>query len=35
MAKALLGKREGDWVTVKRPAGEADFCILKICYTPP
>jgi transcription elongation factor GreB len=33
MARALLGKQEGDWVTVKRPAGEADFCILKIRYT--
>jgi transcription elongation factor GreB len=35
MAKALLGKQEGEWVTVRRPAGEADFCILKISYTQP
>ena len=35
MARALLGKQEGDWVTVKRPVGEADYNILKISYTPP
>ncbi len=32
MARALLGKPEGAWVTVKRPAGPADFEIVKISY---
>jgi transcription elongation factor GreB len=32
MAKALLGKKEGDWVTVRRPKGPADFQIKKISY---
>ena len=32
MAKALLGKQVEEWVTVKRPAGEADFCIIEISY---
>ncbi len=35
MAKALLGKKEGVWVTVKRPAGAADFEIVKIAYQAP
>ncbi len=35
MARALLGKQEGEWVTVKRPAGEADYCIARIRYTLP
>jgi transcription elongation factor GreB len=32
MAKALLGKKEGDWVTVQRPKGPADFLVKKIRY---
>ena len=32
MAKALLGKREGEWVTVRRPKGPADFQVKKIRY---
>jgi transcription elongation factor GreB len=32
VAKALLGKREGDLVTVVRPKGAAEFQILKIRY---
>jgi len=32
MAKALLGKKEGDWVTVRRPKGPADFLVKKISY---
>ena len=32
MAKALLGKKEGDWVTVQRPKGPADFQVKKIRY---
>jgi transcription elongation factor GreB len=32
MAKALLGKKEGDWVTVRRPKGPADFQVKKIRY---
>lgn len=35
MARALLGKKVGDWVTVQRPKGPADFQIKKICYTSP
>ena len=32
MAKALLGKKEGDWITVRRPKGPADFLVKKISY---
>ena len=32
MAKALLGKKEGEWVTVRRPKGPADFLVKKISY---
>jgi transcription elongation factor GreB len=32
VARALLGKKEGDWVTVVRPKGQADFQILKVSY---
>jgi transcription elongation factor GreB len=32
MAKALLGKKEGEWVTVRRPKGPADFQVKKIRY---
>ena len=35
MAKALLGKRQGDWVTVNRPKGLADFQVVEIRYQPP
>ncbi len=30
MGRALLGKREGDSVTVRRPAGEVELTILKV-----
>jgi transcription elongation factor GreB len=32
VAKALLGKREGDWASVIRPKGPADFLIIKVRY---
>ena len=32
MAKALIGKKEGDRVTVRRPKGPADFQVKKIRY---
>ncbi len=35
VAKALLGKRQGDWVTVNRPKGPAEFEIVDIRYQPP
>lgn len=35
VARALLGKRTGDWVTVQRPKGPAEFEIVEIRYTPP
>jgi len=35
VARALLGKREGDFVTVQRPKGPADLEILSIRYEPP
>ena len=34
VAKALLGKRIGDEVTVRRPAGIATFTILEVSYRP-
>ena len=34
MAKSLLGKREGDDVIVKRPAGELEVHILEVSYEP-
>ncbi|RII28709.1 MAG: transcription elongation factor GreB [Geobacter sp.] len=34
MGRALLGKREGDEVTVRRPAGDATFTILEVGYQP-
>jgi transcription elongation factor GreB len=34
MAKALLGKQRGDWVTVRRPKGAVDVQILEIRYQP-
>ena len=33
MAKALLGKKEGDEVTVQRPRGEMDVVITRISYS--
>ncbi len=33
IARALIGKREGDWVEVKTPKGEQEFQIIKIRYT--
>ena len=32
VGKALIGKREGDLVTVRRPKGEVDFTIIAIRY---
>jgi transcription elongation factor GreB len=32
LAKALLGKKQDDEITLKRPAGEKVFLILKISY---
>ncbi len=32
LAKALMGKEEGDEVTVRLPGGEKEFEILDICY---
>ncbi|MBE2250490.1 MAG: transcription elongation factor GreB [Myxococcus sp.] len=32
VARALIGKRQGDSVTVMRPKGEADFTVLTIRY---
>jgi transcription elongation factor GreB len=34
MGRALLGKREGDEVMVRRPAGDATFTILDVSYEP-
>lgn len=34
MAKALIGKQEGDDVVVRRPAGVATFTILDVGYKP-
>lgn len=33
--KALLGKREGDEIVVRRPKGEAEYEILEVCYGDP
>jgi len=35
VAKALMGREEGDRVTVKRPKGSARFEILEVSYTAP
>jgi transcription elongation factor GreB len=32
MAKALLGRREGEEVVVRRPDGTASFVVISICY---
>ncbi len=32
LARQLMGKEEGDEVTVKLPAGEVDYEIVSICY---
>ncbi|AJE03918.1 transcription elongation factor GreB [Geobacter pickeringii] len=34
MGKALLGRREGDEVLVRRPAGEALFTLVEVGYRP-
>lgn len=34
MGKALLGRREGDEIHVRRPAGEAIFTVLEVGYCP-
>ena len=33
LARALLGKREGDAVTVKRPAGTAEFTVVAVRWS--
>src|SRR5512145_1597313 len=35
LGRALLGRREGDSVVVRRPAGRADLTIVEIRWTPP
>lgn len=35
MGKALLGRQEGDDVTVRRPAGVATFTVLEVSYRRP
>lgn len=35
VGKALLGKNEGDEVTVDRPAGRVTWSIVQVSYTPP
>jgi transcription elongation factor GreB len=35
VARALLGKAEGDVVTIRRPKGDADVTIVKIAYREP
>ena len=35
VAKALLGKREGDEVTVRVPKGDATYTVVKIAYREP
>ncbi len=35
VAKALLGKRDGDEVTVRRPKGDISYTITAITYVPP
>ena len=32
LGKALLGKREGDTVRVRRPAGDTDLTLVKLAY---
>ncbi len=32
VGKALLGKREGDWVTVRRPKGEVELRVVAVRY---
>ena len=34
IGRVLLGKREGDEVTVQRPSGPAAYEILRIAYEP-
>jgi len=35
LAKALLGKGEGDSMRVQTPGGEEEYEITAVCYTPP
>jgi transcription elongation factor GreB len=32
VGRALLGRQQGDEVTVRRPRGDAVFEILEVCY---
>jgi transcription elongation factor GreB len=34
MGRALLGKKEGEEILVKRPVGDALFTVLEVSYTP-
>jgi len=35
MARALLGRREGDEITVDRPKGRASYTVIGVSYQPP
>ena len=34
MGRALLGKKEGEEILVKRPVGDAHFTVLEVSYQP-
>jgi transcription elongation factor GreB len=35
VARALIGKRDGDEVTVRRPKGDITYTIVDVAYDPP
>jgi transcription elongation factor GreB len=35
LGRALLGKKEGDVVVVRRPAGPAELTVIEVSWTPP